>query len=209
MWQITIMRGRTFYLSICCISPVRTKTPWSQVLCLIQFYIPHRIRGSVWYIVDAHYSYMFKVHWIQINISDLFYMGENLMKSPNSKEVGREIGNIPLCKSTHWPLCQADKWQLGSGRKFLWVYSAFGPEKPMIKHYKWVRIMLVVLTTLPHWSPWLSTCLDLAESPVHKTFLVPSSSPPIAFDVNDPVVLSLSHEMRVHLCSYFISLTWL
>lgn len=121
----------------------------------IQFYIPHRIRDSVWYIVDAHNSYMFKVHWIQINISYLFYMGKNLMKSPNSKEVGREIGNIPLCKSTHWPLYQADKGQLGSGRKFLWVYSAFGPEKPMIKHYKWVRIMLVVLTTLPHWSPWL------------------------------------------------------
>lgn len=148
-------RQNFFFLSICCISPVRTKTPWRQVLCLIQFYIPHRIRDSVWYIVDAHNSYMFKVHWIQINISYLFYMGKNLMMSPNSKEVGREIGNIPLCKSTHWPLYQADKWQLGSGRKFLWVYSAFGPEKPMIKHYKWVRIMLVVLTTLPHWSPWL------------------------------------------------------
>lgn len=41
MWQITFMQGRTFYSFICFISPIRTKAPWWQVLCLLHFYILH------------------------------------------------------------------------------------------------------------------------------------------------------------------------
>ena len=55
----------------------------------------------------------------------------------------------------------------------------------------------------------LPTCLSLTEkSPAHETFPVASSSPPTAVDMNEPVVLSLSLEMRVHLWSHFISLDY-
>ena len=54
----------------------------------------------------------------------------------------------------------------------------------------------------------LPTCLSLTEkSPAHETFPVTSSSPPTAVDMNEPVVQSLSLEMRAHLWSHFISLT--